>query len=50
MALNWVALADEIDRDNTASAACSPLGNVLAPSNLARLTHPRHQAGEEVVA
>jgi hypothetical protein len=44
MALNWSALADEIDRD--ARAAFSPPGGPMVPSNLARLTHPRHQAGE----
>jgi hypothetical protein len=38
MALNWAALADEIDRDNTraASAAFYPLGGPVVSSNLAR--------------
>jgi len=48
MALNWSALADEIDRDNAGatSAAFYPLGGPVVSSNLARLTHPRHRAGE----
>jgi hypothetical protein len=48
MALNWVALADEIDRDNAraGSAAFPPRGGPVVSSNLACLTHPRHKAGE----
>ena len=48
MALNWAALADEIDRDNAraASAAFYPLGGPVVSSNLACLTHPCHQAGD----
>jgi len=48
MALNWAALADEIDRDNARaeSAAFYPLGGPVVPSNLACLTHPCRQAGE----
>ena len=48
MALNWAALADEIDRDNAraASVVFSPLGGPVASSNLACLTHPRRQVGE----
>jgi hypothetical protein len=48
MALNWTALADEIDR-NTAQAASvtfSPLGSPMVPSSLARLAHPSHQADQ----
>jgi len=48
MALNWAALADEIDRDNAraADAAFSPQGGPVVSLNLACLTHPRHKAGE----
>jgi hypothetical protein len=48
MALNWTALADEIDRENAQakSAAFSPLGAPIVPSSLARLTYLHRQAGE----
>jgi hypothetical protein len=48
MALNWAALADEIDRDyaQAATSAFSTLGGPVVPSNLAYLGRIRHQASE----
>jgi len=48
MALNWAALADEMDHENALAkpAAFSPLGAPVVPSSLAHLTYPCRQAGE----
>jgi hypothetical protein len=48
MALNWAALADEMDRENAQAkpAAFSALGAPIVSSSLARLTYFCRRAGE----
>jgi hypothetical protein len=51
MALNWTALADEIDRNSAqaASAAFFSLGGPVVPSNFTRLSHPSHRADQSAI-